>query len=295
MAIRPFRAEDASALARLSASCLRGESDFVLNPLWETEDELRIEFARRGIEPEENLLVADVGDGEVVGVSGFLRAPKDTMGGLICPIVDRSQRGRGVGGELLRAALDLGANALGLRLATAGIGTRNRAGYALLTALGFRPVRQHFLMRSDQKPEPERRGPKGLELVPATAGDVEAILEIYTACGFEARTVTRMQELFDDGRHLHVIARQEGRVVGFAEIETHWPRRVWLAFVGVCPELRDRGVGSALVSFSLAKLFDDGAESALLLLSPANRTALRAYEKVGFRRARLVDVLAKNL
>ena len=31
------------------------------------------------------------------------------------------------------------------------------------------------------------------------------------------------------------------------------------------------------------------------MLSPANRTALRAYEKVGFRRHRLVDVLEKNL
>jgi hypothetical protein len=31
------------------------------------------------------------------------------------------------------------------------------------------------------------------------------------------------------------------------------------------------------------------------MLSPANRSGLRAYEKVGFRRHRLVDVLAKAL
>ena len=35
--------------------------------------------------------------------------------------------------------------------------------------------------------------------------------------------------------------------------------------------------------------------SALLLLSPANRTALRAYEKSGFRRHRLVDVLEQAI
>ena len=34
-----------------------------------------------------------------------------------------------------------------------------------------------------------------------------------------------------------------------------------------------------------------GASTAMLMLSPANRTALRAYQKGGFRRHRLVDVL----
>jgi ribosomal protein S18 acetylase RimI-like enzyme len=60
-------------------------------------------------------------------------------------------------------------------------------------------------------------------------------------------------------------------------------------------ELRDRGVGSSLVAWALARRFDEGAVAAQLMLSPANRTALRAYEKVGFRRARLIDVLEKQL
>ena len=84
-------------------------------------------------------------------------------------------------------------------------------------------------------------------------------------------------------------------MVAFTESETHWPRRVWVAYVGVAADLRDRGVGSNLVAWALARRFEAGAESALLMLSPANRTALRAYEKVGFRRSRLVDVLEKGL
>jgi ribosomal protein S18 acetylase RimI-like enzyme len=64
--------------------------------------------------------------------------------------------------------------------------------------------------------------------------------------------------------------------------------------VGVEPALRDRGLGSALAAWLLARQFEAGAESALLLLSPANRSALRAYEKVGFRRHRLVDVLEQE-
>ena len=36
MSVRPFRPEDAPALAALSAACLRAEADFALNPLWES-------------------------------------------------------------------------------------------------------------------------------------------------------------------------------------------------------------------------------------------------------------------
>ena len=55
------------------------------------------------------------------------------------------------------------------------------------------------------------------------------------------------------------------------------------------------GLGSALVSWLLARQFAAGAVAVLLALSPANRTALRAYEKVGFRRFRLIDALEKKL
>ena len=103
-----------------------------------------------------------------------------------------------------------------------------------------------------------------------------------------------MHSILNDGRHAHSVSRLDGEVVAFVELETHWRDRVWVAFVGVTPELRDRGIGSNLVGWALAEQFEAGARSAMLMLSPANRTALRAYEKVGFRRARLIDVLEKT-
>ena len=295
MPIRPFRSEDARALVALSMQCSRGETDFVLNPLWESEDELFAEFARFGIDPAEHLLVADAGDGEVLGLAGFIREAGAPTAGMFCPIVRRNQRGRGLGGELLRQALALGANELGIRLAAAGIGTRNRGGYSLLTSHGFRPVRQHFLMRCERARLSSEPPPADLALEVAKPGDADAILELYSACGFGQRSRERMQELLDDGRHAHGVARADGRVVAFVELETHWPRHVWVAFVGVAPELRARGLGSALTAWALARQFEAGAESARLMLSPANRTAVRAYEKAGFRRHRLVDVLEKSL
>ncbi len=294
MKIRPFRDDDAESLVALAASCARGENDFVLNPYWETREELHAEFERFGIKPAEHLLVADDGDGGVHGLAGFLRHPGASAAGMFCPIVGRSERGRGVGGQLLRAAQELGPR-IGIELATAGIGTRNRAGYSLLTSHGFRPVRQHFLMRCDEKREGAASPMADVEFDVGAPDDAGEILEVYAACGFEERSPETMQTLFADERHAHAVARHGGRVIAFAEIETHWPRRVWVAYVGVATAQRDRGLGSALVAWALERQFDAGAERALLMLSPANRTALRAYEKVGFRRHRLVDVLEKKL
>ncbi len=291
--IRPFDPIDARALADLAATCSRGESDFVLNPLWHTEAELFSEFERFGISPQDHLLVAH--DDGVVGLAGFLRYPGATSAALFCPIVSRGSRGRGVGGELLRAAQQLGTSQLGIDVAIAGIGTRNRGGYSLLASHGFRPVRQHFWMRCDGEVSPTKPDLDGFAIEMALPDDADAILEIYTACGFDPRDSVTMQRILDDGRHAHAVLRLDGRVVGFTEIETHWQQRVWVAFVGVVPELRDRGLGSTLVAWMLERQFEAGAQSAMLMLSPANRTALRAYEKVGFRRARLVDVLEKQL
>src|SRR3990172_5815872 len=124
MPIRPFQRSDAPPLVELSAWCARGETDFVLNPTWETEAELFAEFERFGIEPAEHLLVADSGDGERLGLAGFLRLPKATTAGLFCPIVKRNARGRGLGGELLRAALRLG-ETLGIGVPAPANGTRD--------------------------------------------------------------------------------------------------------------------------------------------------------------------------
>jgi len=305
MQVRAFEDEDAEAVAALSAACARGESDFVLSPLWESAGELFAEMARHGIAPQDHLLVAEpegAAPGEVCGVVGFVRSPGAALAGLYAPIVERSQRGRGLGGELLRAALAHGGERLGIRLVTAGIGTRNHAGYALLAGFGFRPARQHFLMRLDAAGRPGGAAPPapppGLAFGPAGPEDAEAVLEVYAACGLPARSPEEMANAIANPLRAISVAREAaggGRIVAFAELETHWPARVWVSFVGVAAAQRDRGVGTALLGHALADRFAAGARSALLLLSPANRTALRAYEKAGFRRHRLVDVLEKAL
>jgi len=293
MPIRPFRPEDAPTLAALAAGCARGETDFVLSPLWEEADELFAEYDRHGIDPAEHLRVAEAGDGSVAGCVGFVRRPGASVAGLVCPVVERSERGHGLGGELLRDALSWGRSELGIRIVSAAIGIRNRAGYSLLSAMGFRAARQHYLMRLDAPPT--ATPPAGVEIGLATAGDAEGVLAIYRACDFEPRDLDTMTARMASDCTIHVVARRDGELMGFAEIETHWPRRPWVAYVGVAPAMRDQGLGTALVAAALERPFAEGARAALLLLSPGNRTAVRAYEKVGFQRHRLVDVLDRGL
>jgi ribosomal protein S18 acetylase RimI-like enzyme len=295
MKIRAFRRDDAKTLAELSAACLKGETDFVLNPLWETDDELFAEFARFGVEPEENLLVAEDEGGGPAGFAGLLRRPGARDAGLVAPVVGRELRGRGVGGDLLRAVIELGQRQ-GVATLTGSIGTRNRSGYSLLTGLGFQPLRQHFMMRCEERPATVDLPVSGLTLEEARPEDADAILELYTASNFdEARDAARIRGVLEDGIHFHAVARRDGRVVSFVELETHWPTRVWVAYVGVDPSLRNQGVGSTTVSWALQRQFDSGATAALLLLSPVNRPAVRAYQKVGFHLHRTIDVLHRIL
>jgi GNAT superfamily N-acetyltransferase len=290
--IRPFRRSDAASLARLAATFARAETDFVLNPLWEAEDELFAEFTRHGIAPEEHLLVAEDEIGGPLGMVGFLRYAGERTAALMAPIVEREERGRGVGGRLLRAAFELGGS-LGIELVTGALGSRNRSGHSLLTAHGFRPVRQHVFMQCDR---PKHVPPAaGITLDAAGESDVDAMLELITEAGFPRPTKERMRLELADGCHAWAVARRDGHDVAFVELETHWPRRVWVSYVGVTPSAREQGIGSSLVAWALERQFERGAERAMLMLSPANRAALRAYEKVGFDRFRLIDVLEKRL
>jgi ribosomal protein S18 acetylase RimI-like enzyme len=292
MPIRRFRESDTGAVVQLSAACARSEVDFVLNPLWESEDEFRAEFERHEIHPEEHVLVAEGMSGEILGLTGFLRYPNAREGGLLCPIVAKSERGRGLGGQLLRAALEAGRR-LGLGAATAGLGTRNRAGFALLTALGFRPVRQHFLMRCDARPAVAPAN--GFLLEEGKPEDAAAIHQLHLECGLAPRSLADVQRAFASSRHGFAVARRDGELGAFVELDLHWPRRPWVSFVGVATARREQGLGTALTAWALAQRFDAGATSSLLALSPSNRTALRSYEKVGFRLHRVFDVLERSL
>ena len=278
MPIRRFRPADAPALAALALDCARGETDFVLNPLWETADELFAEFARFEIRPEEHLLVADEGDdGEVQGMVGFLRRPRDRSAGMLCPIVRRKERGRGVGGELLRAAQRHGAEQLGIELATAGIGTRNRGGYSLLTSHGFRPVRQAYVMSCEQSPAVPEVPIAGLEI--ETRGPTTPRRSSRSTCRAASRAAARSacaRCSATGATRTRWRARAARWSRSSSSRRTGRSGRGWRSSAST-KERRDRGLGSSLVAWLLARQFAAGAKAG----------AARALARQPHRAARL--------
>ena len=230
--------------------------------------------------------------------AGFLRFPGETAAALIPPVVARAAARQGRGRRAAARALDARPSALDVKLASAAIGSRNRAGYALLTAYGFRPVRQHFLMRCDDAARAAGHAAgRGSRSSAARPDDAGAILELYREAGFprahargDAPRPRRRPP-----RPRRRAPRRRGR--GLRRARHPLARAaVWVAFVGVdAVAARPRRRLRAGALGAGARSSTRGARSALLLLSPGNRSALRAYEKVGFRRHRLVDVLEKGL
>jgi ribosomal protein S18 acetylase RimI-like enzyme len=150
-------------------------------------------------------------------------------------------------------------------------------------------------MRADGEVAPAAPLPEGVAIGPASPADLGPIHAIYAEAGFPERSPEEMRTALEGGHHAHVVARARGEVVGFVELDAWSRRRVWVSYVGVRPALRERGVGAAMVRTALSRAFASGADHALLLLSPANRAALRAYEKAGFRRTRMIDVLERGI
>lgn len=75
-----------------------------------------------------------------------------------------------------------------------------------------------------------------------------------------------------------LIARVEGDVVGTA-VATSYGRSGWIGHVFVRPDLRGRGLGTALTLAAMAKLEVAGCESILLAATDAGR---HLYERLGF-------------
>jgi hypothetical protein len=136
-------------------------------------------------------------------------------------------------------------------------------------------------MRCERARLSSEPAPPDLALETAQPGDADAILDLYSTCGFGPRSRERMQAVLSDGRHAHGVARAEGRVVAFVELETHWPRRVWVAFVGVAPQLRARGRLGA-TSWALGASSGRRRISLLMLLVMAAACGGRPFTATGW-------------
>ena len=270
-------------------------------------DELAAFFshASDSFDPARDVTIAEL-DGRVVGVGQ--REIVDTTDARreyrLDGIVDPPWRGRGVGRALLteneRVARDLavsqGAPAPVLGSWSWETQPRDRA---LLEAAGFQPARWFFdMVRPTLDDFVEVALPEGLEIRPIDTtlaravwdADIEAFADHWGGFDHSEANLQRWLSAPTTDLSLWVIAFDGGEVAGgvINSIDDDQNaalalRRGWLNSVFTRRAWRRRGLATALVARSLARLRERGMTSAALGVDADNPSgALGLYERLGF-------------
>lgn len=75
----------------------------------------------------------------------------------------------------------------------------------------------------------------------------------------------------------------------------HGQNAAELIYLGLAPDARGRGLGDLLLRLALSSASSAGCEHLMLAVDSANRPATRLYERHGFRRLHVRDVLLRDL
>jgi phosphinothricin acetyltransferase len=137
-----------------------------------------------------------------------------------------------------------------------------------------------------------------MEITLADDADVPSILAIsnwaaeHLAANFatEPETLASWRAVFEQTRALHpwLVARDEGRVIGFAKSGPHKSRGAyaWTAEVSVYvdPAAHRRGIGGALYDRMIPLLRAQGYVTLLAGITPPNPGSVGLHERFGFVR-----------
>ncbi len=278
--LRSFSLEDAEQVVALSRATLSRPEFQVGNPIWTTVEELTSEIADWDPPASETLYVVEDEGGAVVAFGGAERPAGFSHAELFGPLVAIEARGHRLGTRLLAQSVERAREA-GSNAAYASVGTRNAAGQILLERQGFHakghPQATFKLQPGSHRPAEEH--PKGVDVRLATEDDLPTMLDLYRECFPAGRFPdTVWRENVSTGTVY--AAEDEGRVVAVLNID---PSDRWIYHVGVTTSERNRGVGSYLLSRSLADYWEQHPDQALGLdVDADNVPAIRLYRRQGF-------------
>jgi mycothiol synthase len=258
--------------------------------------EMREDWGRAGYET----WVADEA-GRLVGyVYLFERSPGTVY---IDAYVHPDARGRGTEEALVRTA-EGRARERSVALANAFAVTPAMGD--VLERQGYRLTRHHFQMTIDlDGPPPPPEWPPGVAVRTFVPGSDDAeVWELMNDAfrdeyGHVPDPLPRWRErlieteMFDAG--LWVLAHDDGALVG-AALSYAYPDGGWVQGVGVRAAARRRGLGLALLRWTLAAFWERGVTAVALSVDADNPTgATRLYERAGMRVAFRVDRYEKRL
>ena len=198
----------------------------------------------------------------------------------------------------LLAAAEAKARELGAETLYAFPSEENEPLRTALEAAGFAPVHTtHFFLAP-----PAELGfspPPGVEIRAPKEFDPEAYRRVYREAdeGWSLRLSWSDEELaehFSDPHNRVYFAYEGGEPVGMVELEL-LPPLAEVAYLGVVPSHRGRGIGQALLAHALMEAQKSGVEAVKVRAHDHEKEALGLYRKLGFRPLEAVVTYAKEL
>ncbi|PIU12909.1 MAG: ribosomal-protein-alanine N-acetyltransferase [Hadesarchaea archaeon CG08_land_8_20_14_0_20_51_8] len=113
--------------------------------------------------------------------------------------------------------------------------------------------------------------------------DMSTVLDIEKFCFPDPYPMSLLSRLYFTNPEGFLVAEVDGKVVGYLIGTLRWGASGHIMAIGVYPEYRKRGVGTALMVQILDILRMRGARSARLEVRKSNDAAQLFYQKLGFK------------
>ncbi len=278
--VRPLTPADLPALARLLSWMDAEPARRALAPEGRTPEDLAFEV-------EEGWVLED--EGELLGYAGLV--PFWRGAAIEGPVAQVHP------GALIEAALSE-AKRRGIATLYAFPTEENEALKSALEAAGFGPVHTTHFYQTE---------PKALGFEPPSGVQIEEVLaldpEVYRTLYREADEGWSLRLSWNDLELLEHFAEPENRLffayegerpVGLVEVELD-PDAAEIAYLGVIPEARGRGIGQALLAAALKAALEAGVPRVVVRAHDHEKEARRLYERLGFTPLEAVVTYAKEL
>ncbi|MEG4318535.1 MULTISPECIES: GNAT family N-acetyltransferase [unclassified Microcoleus] len=203
VAIRRSQISDIDACARINYQAFKDISDRHQFPTDFPTQEFSTEIIGLLIENPSYFGVVAESDGAVVGC-GFMDERNPIRG--IGPVgVDRTFQGRGAGREIMKALLERGKDALGIRLVQESF---NMASLSLYASLGFE-VKEPFVLMEGKFHSPPQYGFEVRPMASEDVGECAALCEKVCGCDRTSEIEYALNHLFP------LVTYQQRRIVAY--------------------------------------------------------------------------------
>jgi ribosomal-protein-alanine N-acetyltransferase len=113
--------------------------------------------------------------------------------------------------------------------------------------------------------------------------DMSTVLDIEKFCFPDPYPMSLLSRLYINNPEGFLVAEVDGKVVGYLIGTLRWGASGHIMAIGVYPEYRKRGVGTALMVQILDILHMRGAKNVRLEVRKSNDVAQLFYQKLGFK------------